>query len=65
VRRFDTRFFTADASAITHHVEGVIHAEAELVELVWVGSKTARRPASHDRKSSTNWKSASPLTAEA
>ena len=41
VRRFDTRFFTTDASAITHHVKGVIHAEAELVELVWVeiGSK--------------------------
>src|SRR4051812_23636556 len=41
VRRFDTRFFTADASAITHHVPGVIHPEAELVELVWVeiGSK--------------------------
>jgi 8-oxo-dGTP pyrophosphatase MutT (NUDIX family) len=41
VRRFDTRFFTADASAITHHVQGVIHADAELVELVWVeiGSK--------------------------
>ena len=41
VRRFDTRFFTADASAITHHVKGVIHADAELVELVWVeiGSK--------------------------
>jgi 8-oxo-dGTP pyrophosphatase MutT (NUDIX family) len=41
VKRFDTRFFTADASAITHHVEGVIHADAELVELVWVelGSK--------------------------
>src|SRR3954463_5041556 len=41
VRRFDTRFFTADASAITHHVPGVIHSEAELVELVWVelGSK--------------------------
>ena len=39
--RFDTRFFTADASAITHRVEGVIHADAELVELVWVelGSK--------------------------
>ena len=36
VRRFDTRFFTADASAITHHVEGVVHADAELVELVWV-----------------------------
>ena len=41
VRRFDTRFFTADASAITHRVDGVIHADAELVELVWVeiGSK--------------------------
>ncbi|MBR0713356.1 NUDIX hydrolase [Bradyrhizobium liaoningense] len=41
VKRFDTRFFTADASAITHRVEGVVHADAELVELVWVelGSK--------------------------
>src|SRR5271167_4925749 len=41
IRRFDTRFFTADASSITHHVQGVIHADAELVELVWVeiGSK--------------------------
>jgi len=36
VRRFDTRFFAADASAIAHRVEGVIHADAELVELVWV-----------------------------
>lgn len=41
VRRFDTRFFTADASAIAHRVDGVVHADAELVELVWVelGSK--------------------------
>ncbi|MDE1932621.1 NUDIX hydrolase [Bradyrhizobium sp.] len=41
VRRFDTRFFTADASAIVHRIDGVIHADAELVELVWVelGSK--------------------------
>jgi 8-oxo-dGTP pyrophosphatase MutT (NUDIX family) len=41
VRRFDTRFFTADASTITHRVEGVVHADAELVELIWVeiGSK--------------------------
>ena len=41
IRRFDTRFFAADASAIAHRVDGVIHAEAELVELVWVelGSK--------------------------
>ncbi len=36
IRRFDTRFFTADASAIAHRVEGVVHADAELVELVWV-----------------------------
>src|ERR1700753_4333664 len=36
VRRFDTRFFTADASAIAHRVDGVIHADAQLVELVWV-----------------------------
>jgi 8-oxo-dGTP pyrophosphatase MutT (NUDIX family) len=36
VRRFDTRFFSADASAIAHRVDGVIHADAELVELVWV-----------------------------
>ena len=41
IRRFDTRFFTADASTITHRVEGVVHPDAELVELVWVelGSK--------------------------
>ncbi len=36
VRRFDTRFFTADASSIAHRIEGVVHADAELVELVWV-----------------------------
>jgi 8-oxo-dGTP pyrophosphatase MutT (NUDIX family) len=36
VKRFDTRFFTADASAIAHRVAGVIHPDAELVELVWV-----------------------------
>jgi 8-oxo-dGTP pyrophosphatase MutT (NUDIX family) len=36
VRRFDTRFFSAEASAITFRVPGVVHADAELVELVWV-----------------------------
>jgi 8-oxo-dGTP pyrophosphatase MutT (NUDIX family) len=36
VKRLDTRFFTSDASAIVHHVPGVVHADAELVELVWV-----------------------------
>ena len=41
VRRFDTRFFAADASSISHRVDGVVHADAELVELVWIelGSK--------------------------
>lgn len=34
-RRYDTRFFTADASAIAHRIEGVIGPDAELVELVW------------------------------
>ena len=40
-RRFDARFFTLDASAIAHRVEGVTGPDAELVELVWVelGSK--------------------------
>ena len=52
VRRFDTRFFTADASAIAHRVEGVVHAEAELVELVWVdlGSKPLADAASDDQE---------------
>ncbi len=36
VRRYDTRFFTADVSAITHRVPDAIHADAELVELLWV-----------------------------
>jgi 8-oxo-dGTP pyrophosphatase MutT (NUDIX family) len=35
-RRFDTRFFIADAATITHRVDGVAHADAELVELVWL-----------------------------
>jgi 8-oxo-dGTP pyrophosphatase MutT (NUDIX family) len=35
-RRFDTRFFTADASAIAHTIEGVVGPDSELVELTWV-----------------------------
>jgi 8-oxo-dGTP pyrophosphatase MutT (NUDIX family) len=35
-RRFDTRFFAADATAIVHRVEGVVGPDAELVELVWL-----------------------------
>jgi 8-oxo-dGTP pyrophosphatase MutT (NUDIX family) len=35
-RRFDARFFIADARWIAHRADGVINAEAELTELVWV-----------------------------
>jgi len=35
-RRFDARFFTMDATAIAHRVEGVTGPDAELVELVWM-----------------------------
>lgn len=35
-RRFDTRFFTADASAIAHKIDGVVGPDSELVELTWV-----------------------------
>ena len=31
-RRFDARFFTVDASAIAHRVEGMTGPDAELVE---------------------------------
>ena len=34
-RRFDARFFVADASLIAHRAEGVINPQAELVELTW------------------------------
>ena len=42
-RRFDTRFFTADASAITHQVAGVVGPDTELVDLVWLPITEARR----------------------
>src|SRR5689334_9575941 len=35
-RRFDARFFTMDASAVAHRIEGVTGPDAELVELVWM-----------------------------
>ncbi len=36
VRRYDTRFFTMDASAIAHKIEGKVGPDSELVELVWL-----------------------------
>jgi len=41
-KRFDTRFFTADADTIAHRVDGVITPDSELVELVWIPIKQAR-----------------------
>lgn len=42
-RRFDTRFLTADASAIAHTVEGVVGPDSELVELTWIPIEEAAR----------------------
>jgi len=41
-KRFDTRFFAADAGAIAHRVEGMIGPDAELVELIWMPIGQAR-----------------------
>ncbi len=41
-RRFDTRFFAADAGLVAHRVEGIVSPEAELVELVWTSLDDAR-----------------------
>ncbi len=35
-KRFDARFFVADASWIAHRAPDVMHPEAELTELVWL-----------------------------
>ena len=43
IRRFDSRFFAADASAIAHRVDNMVGPEAELVELVWVPLSEATR----------------------
>jgi 8-oxo-dGTP pyrophosphatase MutT (NUDIX family) len=42
-RRFDTRFFIADAATVAHRVDGVAHADAELVELAWLPIAEAQR----------------------
>jgi 8-oxo-dGTP pyrophosphatase MutT (NUDIX family) len=42
-RRFDARFFTMDASAIAHRIEGVTGPDAELVELVWMSLADAKQ----------------------
>lgn len=42
IKRFDARFLVVDAGAIAKRVEGVVHPEAELVELVWTPLGEAR-----------------------
>jgi 8-oxo-dGTP pyrophosphatase MutT (NUDIX family) len=42
-RRFDTRFFAADASTISHRVDGIVGPDSELVELVWLPLTDARK----------------------
>jgi 8-oxo-dGTP pyrophosphatase MutT (NUDIX family) len=42
-RRFDARFFIVDARFIAKEVCGVVHPEAELVELVWTPLDKARQ----------------------
>lgn len=41
-RRFDTRFFAADAQLIAHRVDGAVGPDAELVELTWLPIPQAR-----------------------
>ncbi|HVV80206.1 MAG TPA: NUDIX hydrolase [Pseudolabrys sp.] len=41
-KRFDTRFFTADAQMVAHKVDGVVGPDSELVELVWIPIKDAK-----------------------
>ena len=41
-RRFDARFLMVDAGLIAKRVEGVVHPDAELVDLAWVPLDEAR-----------------------
>jgi len=41
-RRFDARFLVVDARLIAKRIDGAVHSEAELVELVWTPLAKAR-----------------------
>jgi 8-oxo-dGTP pyrophosphatase MutT (NUDIX family) len=41
-KRFDARFLIVDAGLIVSQIDGVVHAEAELVDLVWTPLDKAR-----------------------
>jgi 8-oxo-dGTP pyrophosphatase MutT (NUDIX family) len=42
-RRFDARFFAADASTIAQKIDGKVGPDSELVELVWLPIAEAKR----------------------
>jgi 8-oxo-dGTP pyrophosphatase MutT (NUDIX family) len=42
-RRFDTRFFAVDATAVADRVDGVVGMDSELIELVWLPITEAER----------------------
>lgn len=42
-RRFDTRFFLADASEVAHREDGVVGPDAELVETAWLTFDEAKQ----------------------
>jgi 8-oxo-dGTP pyrophosphatase MutT (NUDIX family) len=42
-KRFDTRFFAVDRTAIAHEIGGVVGPNSELVELAWVTLPEAKR----------------------
>jgi len=41
-KRFDTRFFAVDRQAVVGEVAGIVHPEAELIELAWVSIGEAK-----------------------
>lgn len=41
-KRFDTRFFAVDANQIAERIDGVVNADTELTELIWVELEEAR-----------------------
>lgn len=44
-KRFDTRFFIVDSSAIAHQVQGFVTPDSELTELAWLSvAETAKLP---------------------
>jgi 8-oxo-dGTP pyrophosphatase MutT (NUDIX family) len=42
-RRYDSRFFAADAATIRHRIDGITGPDAELTELVWLPVAEAKR----------------------